>query len=353
MNEHEPSTQDLITEAKDMEKRLFKTAENESAYLKGGILGFAGSGKSYTAMRIAVGLHKFIESKKPIYYLDTETGSDFLLSHFQKNKIELLVCKSRAFIDLLGAVGEAEEKTDILIIDSITHFWTELLQAYQQKKKIARLTLHHWMPIKQEWRQFTDKYINSQLHIIMCGRAGWEFDYIEDNEGVKELAKTGTRMKAESEMGYEPSLLIEMEKVRTEVGKIGGNFLHRAWILKDRFDVINGKFFDDPDFDVFLPHIELLNIGKEHVGTDTKQDSQKLFNSDKSISLLHKQRDILLEEITAELTLKFNQTSESKKSKINFLRDIFKSGSWTYIANLPNEKLEEGLKKLKELKKNA
>lgn len=332
---------------------LFKVAQNESAYLKCGILGFAGSGKSYTAMRIATKLHKHIKSNKPIFYLDTETGSDFLLSHFENNNIQLSVCKSRAFVDLLSAVEEAEKKADILIIDSITHFWTELLEAYQKKKKITRLTLHHWMPIKQEWRQFTDKYINSQLHIIMCGRAGWEFDFVEDSEGVKELAKTGTRMKAESEMGYEPSLLVEMEKVRTEAGRIGGSFLHRAWILKDRFDKINGKFFDNPNFEVFLPHINLLNIGKQHIGVDKKQDSQSLFNSDKSASERFKQRDILLEEITSEIVLRFGRSDESKKAKIKMLRDIFGSSSWTAISGFSNEKLQGGLDKIKKMKGEA
>jgi hypothetical protein len=44
--------------------------------------------------------------------------------------------------------------------------------------------------------------------VIICGRAGYEYDYFEDDEGKKQLEKTGIKMKAETEMGFEPSLLV-------------------------------------------------------------------------------------------------------------------------------------------------
>ena len=328
---------------------LFKKAENQSAYLKSGIMGFAGSGKSFTAMKIAIGLHEFTRNKKPVYYLDSETGSDFLIPRFDDRKIELCVRKSRAFVDLVASVDEAEKNGSILIIDSVSHHWTDLSTSYCKKKNKTQLTLRDWVPLKQEWRVFTDKYVNSKCHIIMCGRAGWEFDYKEDEDGIKELTKTGTKMKVESDMGYEPSLLIEMERVRKQNGKVGGDFIHRAWILKDRFDRINGQFFDDPGFEAFTPHVELLNLGGEHKGVEVK-DSQELFDSSKSASEYHKKREICLEEIQSEMVLKFGRTDESKKGKINALRDIFKTSSWSAIEDMKLDVLAEGLEKIKKLK---
>src|SRR3990167_1196992 len=105
---------------------IFRKSENESAYLKAGILGFEASGKSYTASKIAIGLHQYIKGKKPVYFLATEPGVDFLKPHFDNAKIELQVCKSLAFVDLLQGVQEAEKNGEILIIDSITHYWKEL-----------------------------------------------------------------------------------------------------------------------------------------------------------------------------------------------------------------------------------
>lgn len=61
------------------------------------------------------------------------------------------------------------------------------------------------------WAQFTETFLNSKAHIILCGRAGNTSEYQEKEDGgKKELISTGTKMKAESEMGYEPSLLVEM-----------------------------------------------------------------------------------------------------------------------------------------------
>lgn len=323
-------------------------AENKQAYVKCGIQGFAGSGKTFTAAQIAIGLHKFIKSKKPVSFLDTETGSDYVLPLFKKEKIELLSAKSRAFVDLLGISQEAQKVSDILIIDSITHFWNELRESFQKKRNLENLTLRHWIPIKQEWRVFTDFYINSQLHIIVCGRAGWEYDYQEDSEGVKELVKTGTRMKTEGEMAYEPSLLIEMEKVRTEQGKIGQPFVHRAWILKDRFDQINARFFDNPTFESFRPHVQQLNLGGSHVGVDTSRSSVDLFDSSSSRSREYKEREIYTEEIQAQLLLRWpGQSTFEKKAKTQALIDLFGTGSWIRVGEMQAAILRMGLEKLK------
>lgn len=328
-------------------------ATNQSAYLKCGILGFSSSGKTFTAVNIAIGLHKYIKSKKPIGFLDTETGSDFLIHKFKDEKIDVLTAKSRAFKDLIEISREAEKSCDILIVDSLSHFWIDIVESFKKKKNLDRLFFQHWGPIKQEWRTFTDFYINSKLHIIVAGRAGYEYDYQEDAEGVKELIKTGTRMKTEGEMAYEPSLLLEMEKVRIGDGKIGQSFINRCWVIKDRFDKINGKYFDRPKFENFLPHIELLNLGGEHFGVDTK-DSTSLFESKESKSEEFKKRKILLEEIQNEILLKYpSQTQEDRKAKVEILRAVFKTGSWTEIESFNSDQLEKGYLQIKSYGKES
>ena len=43
--------------------------------------------------------------------------------------------------------------------------------------------------------KFTDLFINAPIHIILCGRAGYEYDYFEDQEtGKKNLEKTGIKI---------------------------------------------------------------------------------------------------------------------------------------------------------------
>jgi len=323
---------------------LLKAAKPEMAYLKLGLYSEAGGGKTHTSSKIAIGLHKYIKSKKPISFMDTETGSDFVLPMFKEAKIELLVAKSRSFADLLTVTDEAEKNSDIYLIDSITHFWNELLNSYQKKHKISRITLRHWIPLKQMWREFTDRFINSKLHIIMAGRSAFIWDDVEDEEGVKELKKTGTKMRAETEMGYEPSLLVEMEQVRTSP-RTGAKWIHRAWIIKDRFDVIDGQHFDNPGFEQFLPHIKLLNLGGKHRAIDQDRNSQNIIKNDNMGEGKFKKIKILTEKIQNALYRKYpgQNKKEDKIGRLDLLKKAFDTDSWTDVCSLRHEDLEVGL----------
>ena len=123
------------------ENMIFKKAEITQAYLKAGVMGFAGSGKTFTASHIAIGLVQRMRelglngAENPVMFLDTETGSDWVKYIFDVNGIELFTAKTRAFIDLVPAVKEAENSGSVLIIDSISHFWRELTESYADKKK--------------------------------------------------------------------------------------------------------------------------------------------------------------------------------------------------------------------------
>mgnify|MGYP001585780762 CR=1 FL=1 len=341
---------------------IFKPANMGSAYLKCGVQGFAGSGKSFSGTMIAIGLHQYIHSAKPITFLDSETGSDYLQNHFKSAGIDLMVGKTRAFVDLLEAIDEAEKTSDILVIDSITHFWNELVEAYGKKRGKKRLTLKDWSEIKPEWHQFTNRYLNSRLHILMLGRAGWDWSQEEDEEGVKELTKTGTKMKVETDLGYEPSLSIEMERVHAN-GKIGSSFDYRGWILKDRFNIINGEFqsfkpskddklilgIENPVFKFVLPHIRALNLGGEQSTIDSNGKTGELFNTDRSMAEMFKKREIALEEIEDQITLLYpGRDAESNKAKINLLKNLFGTSAWTGIKSMPLEKILEAQKKLME-----
>ena len=327
---------------------IFKTGKLEMAYLKMGLYGGAGSGKTFTASDIAIGLHKFVKAKKPIYFIDTETGSDFVLDKFKEAKIKLQVAKSRAFKDLVAGVDEAEKDGSIILIDSITHFWNELMDAYQKKHNQSRITLRHWIPLKQTWREFTEKFVNSKLHIIMCGRVGDVWEEIEDNEGVLETKRTGTKMKGEVETAFEPSLLVELVKHRKSA-RAGAGWTHRAWVVKDRFDLIDGKYFDNPGFEEFSPHIKKLNIHGEHRAVDSERNSEDMFPDNNNYAR-GRERDIMIEKIEAEIHLLCPgaaNSSDVKTARLNLMQEIFSTKSKKEISGMQNEILIIGYKALK------
>lgn len=333
---------------------LFKKAENQTAYLKAGFQGFQGTGKTYTALSLALGLHQMCKSKKPIMFIDTETGSDWAIPRCNQLGIELHVAKTRAFKDLVDGIKEAEEHAFCLIADSVSHFWNELIDSYKRKKNIRnRIQFQHWADIKAEWNQFSVAYVNSKLHFIVCGRAGWQYEYQDTEEGGrKELIKTGTKMKAEGEFGFEPSLSVEMERIRGP--EIGDKIIHRAHVLKDRrMDerTLDGKVIDNPKFEDFASHIEYLNIGGEHIGIDATRNSQDMFSDDgESYSVVSKKKKIAIEKFNGLLEIHYpGKTKEEMLCKKALKKQAYNTYSETEIESLTVDKLEAALYFLEQL----
>ena len=203
-----------------------------------------------------------------------------------------------------------------------------------RKNNINKLTIHHIGKLKEEWSPFPELYLNAPIHIIMCGRAGYSWGEEEDEDGDKKLVQKGTKMKVEGDLGYEPTLLIEMEQVRENKNTVGSEFLNRAWILKDKFDVIKGKSFDMPTFNSFLPHIEKLNIGGQPPTIDTTTSSAEHIASAQGIAKRLKERDILCEEFWGQMELRFNsRTNDGKQAGAKFLMEPIrdKTGYWQII----------------------
>lgn len=335
---------------------LFKPAENTQAYLKAGFMGLAGSGKTFTATDIAIGLIKHLKTagiayaEKPVYFLDTETGSDYVKPTFDKAGIKLMQAKTRSFADLVPAVEEAEKYGSILLIDSISHFWTEFTESYAKKRNRKRgLEFQDWAYLKQEWRRFTDAYVNSSLHILMCGRMGYEYDFFQDDSGKKQLEKTGVKMKAETETGYEPSILICMEREMDGVDT--KRQIRKAYVLKERFNIIDGCEFVNPSFKDFLPHIQLLNLGGKQLGVDLTRNSEGIIpeaNSDRDWKHREAQREIYLEKIQALMTEhSISARSDAGKTRvIELLKKHFLTTSWREVEGYSLDKIKDGFNKL-------
>lgn len=341
---------------------------NNQAFLKCSLFGFQGSGKTLTASKIAIGLAKYIKSTKPVYFLDTEVGSDCVSDLFLKELGRRPVGKkTNAFTELLRCIPIAERNCDIMIIDSITHFWIELCEAYRLKKygcnkcnagKMADgkecfkcggtgvisdiITLRDWQPIKREWARFVNAMLNAKLHMIICGRAGNEYESQETLEGKKEMIRSGTKQKAEGEFGYEASLLIEMERTKVEKG-----IEISAFVWKDKYDVLNGKEIKSPKFEDFLPAIAKLNLGGTHIGVVAGSSLADLRTSRNSAEEQERTKQIALEEVQALINLRYPTSSvEDKKGKAEILKTVFGTHSWTAVEHMPLKVLEEAKSKL-------
>lgn len=334
----------------------------EPGYLKAGFLGFASSGKTFTAVDMAIGVRKFFELKGPIAMFDTESGSKYINQLVKKGTgLDLVGKRARSFDMLMTTAKDCiKENVSVLIVDSITHVWRELcdahlLSANETLKKRGRnpkfnLEFQDWGPIKRKWETWTDFYLNSPLHIIICGRAGHEYAQEENEQtGKKDLVKVGVKMKAESEFGFEPSLVVEMERVVALKDK--DVFDRQATIIKDRFDVIDGKSCVNPSVKFFMPHIERLKPGSHteiDITSKSKTELDDLGRDD--YDRRRKDREIVLEQLEAEMVKRWpGQSAEQKKMKVLCLEKIFGETSWAKVAMMPLDELRLGVTMLRSL----
>jgi len=342
-------------------------------YVKAGFLGFQGTGKSLTAALLAVAIRAHFKLTGPISMYDTESGSAYLKDLLKDlTGVAPLIKRARSFDDLMAWLRESmAAKASVGIADSITHPWREMCDAYLQQVNEARkaknwnlkksLEFEDWNVLKPRWSRWSDSYLNSPMHLIVCGRAGYEYDMQKNEEsGKNELLKTGIKMKTEGEFGYEPSLLVQLviDRAVKKNRQIG---IRRAVVLKDRFMDLDGKEFEFPSTadpkvalvavtKAFMPHLKRHTSG-QHATVDTTARTEFNVDADGTDgwSLEKRQRTILAEEIQGELVQAYpGQTQADKTAKGKMLRDAFGTYSWTAVENLPSEVLRKGLRFIKD-----
>jgi hypothetical protein len=337
---------------------MFKKLENNRPFLKLALEGFAGDGKTFTASEIAIGIHKLIQSKKPIAMFDTERALKALKWKFDDAGIEAVIeDEERSLKALNEAMKWCEEgNADILIIDSITHVWEEFLRAYLNRPdkngnviKRNRLEFQDWGVLKPTWKElFSTPFVMAKCHIIFTGRAGYEYtDERNEETGKREIFKSGIKMKAETETAFEPDILVLMQKVQDLISE-DKKIWREAMVVKDRTTQIDGKRFKNPTFEDFYPAIKVLLDGtlREVVGgviPDT------FFEYDSKYGGMVKEREILVAEIAGCFELMGLGTGATDKQvKAWTLNQVYGVNSVEMLSKRSNTLIRKGLEVIKE-----
>lgn len=335
-----------------MQDKFFTPIANTKPYFKAAFEGFAGSGKTFTAALVAIGLHKRIGSDKPVVIFDTEKAAKFLKPLFAENGIAVLVRESRSLADLKETMNRLRSgASDILLIDSITHVWENFLKAYQEKVRRSSLQFQDWGVIKPTWKtEFSDPFVNDPYHVIMCGRAGYEYENeINKDTGRREIYKSGVKMKVEGETAYEPDMLVLMERFEQVVGGDAKQVWREATILKDRSTLLDGKTFKNPTFAEFAPTIEKMLEDPADTKATPEGNAALLFRTEEEKAEWRRERDRWQEEIQNLLTsVAPGATSNEKKFKVDVLFNVFGTASETAISQLRPGELKDGYEKIRD-----
>lgn len=300
---------------------LFKKAERKQAKLRLGLVGPAGSGKTYSALEVAQG----IGSK--IAVIDTERGSASLYSHlvdFDVAEMEPPYTIPK-YIQYLKAAEEAGY--DVIIIDSITHAWAGeggLLEEVDKRTSANRgNSFTAWRDVTPMHNRFIDAMLNCKTHIIVTMRSKTEY-VLETNAAGKQVPK---------KVGMAPIQRDGMDYEFTVVFDISHD--HIATASKDRTSLFDGLAFT-PSKKTGLQLREWLESGEPP--RDYRQEY-----IDRANELGFEFEDI---HLLAEKTGK-KQFNDLPDSTFKLLLDRFASGDEAVAA------AKEFVEKLKEGKKDG
>jgi hypothetical protein len=285
----------------------FKPATKEIGFVKASMFGPKGTGKTTLMAMLLIHLSKTYHKSAPVAWLASEKGVDFVTDIFKAEGVPLLLNRSRSFLDLRSASRDAlKEGCCAVGVDSVSHFWQDL---FTEGMKARGPRLQRIGRIKEEWAPFAQDFQDSAIHFLVTGRMGFVWDEVEmpDEKGelVKELSKSGTKIKAEGDFGHEPDLELETAQIDdpdlVRFDKVNGrarrNFksqmIHVATVKKCRVWSLNGKAFtwkDQPAYkadyykkvaEPFRPYFDSINIGGGHAMVNAEHGtSAVLFDND-------------------------------------------------------------------------
>lgn len=172
----------------------FRPAKREGVDLLIGLSGGTGSGKTYTAMRLATG----IAGDKPFAVIDTENGrakhyADFF--RFDHAELHAPFTPARYTEAILAAAAAGYNP---VVVDSASHEWAgEGGVLEMQESELARLgggdnvKLLSWVKPKGEHKRMVQRLLQLRTHVILCFRAEQKIDIKREGNKTVVVEKEG------------------------------------------------------------------------------------------------------------------------------------------------------------------
>lgn len=202
-----------------------RTATRKKVKLKIGLSAPSGAGKTYSSLLLAKGI---CGDWSKVVLLDSENGSGELYSHLGPYVVGDLRPPFDTKTYLSGIKAAQDAGAEVLIIDSMTHFWdwclsynSDLGGKYQD-----------WAKTNKVYDQVVDAILQSPMHIITCTRRKSAYEISQEGNGKTKVTKLGTKSEMRDGFEFELSVLFSL------------NQNHLASAEKDR----TGLFKGSPEF---------------------------------------------------------------------------------------------------------
>jgi hypothetical protein len=251
-----------------------KKAKRQRRPLKLCLEGVSGSGKTYSALRLAFAMRRAGIGTR-IVVADSENESAGLYEGVQIDgeKWEYDVCPiPQEKQNPLGYTEAYEylvsQGFDIVIGDSLTHAWygaQDIVDRYAQTNKQDKFG--GWAKVTPQQRGMLARLTDSRAHFIGTMRVKSEYDRVQKEGGGSQIKKVGTRTDQREGAEYEFDCVARLDKGDdpTEhvivIDKVRG-----CTAMDGARDVNPGPEFWKPLFDWWLSAETLVTLIEQHSG---------------------------------------------------------------------------------------
>lgn len=172
----------------------FRRAIRENVGLIVGLAGASGSGKTFTAFRLASG----IAGGKPFAVIDTEAGrATHYADQFSFDCADLKPpFRPQAYADAIMAADKAGYP--VIVVDSVSHEWSGeggvldwQSEEYERLGSRESSKLLSWAKPKQGHKAMVQRLLQVRAHLILCFRAEEKIDMIKEDGKTKIVPKEG------------------------------------------------------------------------------------------------------------------------------------------------------------------
>lgn len=229
----------------------FQKAKKEKIYLKVLLAGASGSGKSYSALKLATGIANKMGGR--IAAIDTEAGRiRYYANEFDFDDLQL----SEPYTPekYIEAITQAVDSGyNVLIIDSITHEWNYILD--QVDKIPGTNSYTKWGKLTPRHNKFTEKMIQSPINIIATVRGKDAYVLEQDKNGKQVPKKVGLGYTQRDGLEYEYTVTFNIDQTN-----------HVATAQKDNTHLFENKYemLTEKDGEALY---DWANSGEERVPT--------------------------------------------------------------------------------------
>lgn len=248
----------------------FQKATKKKARLRLALMGVSGSGKTYSALRIAKGLGRRVA------VIDSERASaSKYADRFEFDTVEVSSGNPRDYVEAIKAAGAAGY--DVLVIDSLSHAWEgregSALQLVDDAK--ARNKGNQWTA----WRDVTplhnaliDAILMSKCHVIATMRSKMKHVQELDEKGKSVIRKVGMEAVQRAGMEYEFDVVGDLEEATLVISKSRCPDFTKA-VIREPDEVFGARlrsWLDDGVEGVLVPLVDGAAIGA--LGTGAAKD---------------------------------------------------------------------------------